>query len=184
MTEGLTIRGQSAFAAALIGFGVVVATAASAQQPSQSQINAVRQNCRSDYMAHCASVPPGTADSLHCLQQNSPSLSGACRSSVDALKPAAAPPAAPARPATATAPQAPQRTSTPAAAPAAKPAQTAKPAPAAKPPAQPRTAAVPPAPPPPPPAAAPAPPPYQPLPPLAIRTRLAIIRICEADRLT
>src|SRR5262249_6056471 len=46
-----------------------------AQKPSQSQINAMRQSCRSDYMAHCSSVPTGGAPALNCLKQNLANLS-------------------------------------------------------------------------------------------------------------
>ena len=33
--------------------------AALAQAPSQAQRDAIKSQCRSDYMAHCSSVPPG-----------------------------------------------------------------------------------------------------------------------------
>lgn len=98
-----------------------------AQQPTDEQRSAIRSACRSDYEANCASVPPGGAASLQCLQKNMSKLSGACKEAVNAIEPAAAPakadsaPAAPA-PAKAAAPAA-----TKAAAPAQKPtdAQTA-----------------------------------------------------------
>ncbi len=61
--------------------GVFLTAAPALSQPSQSQINAVRQNCRSDYMAHCSSVPPGGAESLN-----------ACRTIRRACRPAAAAP--------------------------------------------------------------------------------------------
>lgn len=99
-----------------------------AQQPTDEQRSAIRSACRSDYEANCASVPPGGAASLQCLQKNMSKLSGACKEAVNAIEPAAAPakadstPSAPA-PAKATAPAA----ATKAAAPAQKPtdAQTA-----------------------------------------------------------
>ena len=132
--------------------GVFLTAAPALSQPSQSQINAVRQNCRSDYMAHCSSVPPGGAESLNCLQNNSSRLSAGCRGAVDALKPAAAAPAA--KPAAAAPPPAPaaapapERTAAPVRAPAATAAapaqeqprpQTAKPPPSRQAP-PPRTA--------------------------------------------
>jgi len=82
-----------------------------AQKPSQSQINAMRQSCRSDYMAHCSSVPTGGAPALNCLKQNLANLSPGCQTAVKAIgsdSPAAAasatPPsqAAPAAPAPST----------------------------------------------------------------------------------
>ena len=59
-------------------------TAAGAQ-PSDAQINAVRQACRSDYMAHCASVPTGTPASLACLQQNAANVSQPCQQALSAI---------------------------------------------------------------------------------------------------
>jgi len=40
------------------------------QAPTDAQRNAIRSECRSDYEAHCASIPPGGAASLQCLQKN------------------------------------------------------------------------------------------------------------------
>ncbi len=65
-------------------------------QPTQAQIGAMRQACRADYMKLCASIPPGGAASLRCLEQNSSSLSGACGRAVAAVSPDAAPAASPA----------------------------------------------------------------------------------------
>jgi hypothetical protein len=108
-----------------------------AQQPTDAQKNAIRNNCRSDYMAHCSSVTPGGIEALQCLQRNSASLSSACRGAVAALTPRAAPAPAtpPAQPAAVPAPPA------PAAAPASHsaappPAAHRAPAPAAAPAAQ------------------------------------------------
>ena len=84
------------------------------QAPSQAQRDAIKSQCRSDYIAHCSSVPPGGEASLQCLQKNMSSLSSGCQSAVRAVetpaaaapKPetapaAAAPAAAAAKPATA-----------------------------------------------------------------------------------
>src|SRR5690242_10582600 len=68
------------------------ATQAFAQAPSEAQRAAIKSNCRSDYMAHCSSIPPGGAASLECLQKNMASLSASCASAVRAVEaPAAAP---------------------------------------------------------------------------------------------
>jgi hypothetical protein len=76
---------------------VVFASAAPAlsQAPTDAQREAIKSQCRSDYIAHCSSVPPGTAASLQCLQKNMSSLSGACASAVRAAEEPAAAPAAP-----------------------------------------------------------------------------------------
>ncbi len=63
---------------------------AAAQQPTQAQIGAIRQSCRSDYQAHCASVPTGGSAALACLQENASSLSPACGRAVAAVNGGAA----------------------------------------------------------------------------------------------
>src|SRR5580704_4277023 len=63
-----------------------------AQAPSEAQREAIKSNCRSDYIAHCSSIPPGGAASLECLQKNMSSLSASCAGAVRAVEaPAAAP---------------------------------------------------------------------------------------------
>jgi hypothetical protein len=80
-----------------------------AQAPSQVQRDAIKAQCRSDYMAHCSSIPPGGEASLQCLQQNMSSLSSGCKSAVQAV-------AAPAEPKAESAPATPKAESAPAAA--------------------------------------------------------------------
>ena len=92
-------------------------TPAFSQAPTDAQRSAIRSECRSDYETHCASVPPGGAASLQCLQKNMSSLSSGCQTAVRAVEPPAAPkaesaPAAAPKPESAT----------------AKPAETAAPA--------------------------------------------------------
>jgi hypothetical protein len=82
------------------GFGALVATAifivaapALAQAPTEAQREAVKSECRNDYIAHCSSIPPGGEASLQCLQKNMSSLSSACAGAVRAVEaPAAAAP--------------------------------------------------------------------------------------------
>src|SRR4051794_15833479 len=83
----------------------ILATAAPAlaQAPSQAQRDAIKSQCRSDYIAHCSSVPPGGEASLQCLQKNMSSLSSSCQSAVRAVE---APAAATAKPADTAAPAA------------------------------------------------------------------------------
>jgi hypothetical protein len=85
---------RAAKLAPLLAAGALFATAASAQAPSQAQRDAIKSQCRSDYMAHCASVPPGGEASLQCLQKNMSSLSSNCQSAVRAVEAPAAPAAA------------------------------------------------------------------------------------------
>ncbi len=119
----------------------VVSLPASAQGPSEAQREAVKAQCRSDYMAHCSSIPPGGEASLQCLAKNMSSLSPSCQAAVRAVeasvetpKPAAAtPPAATAKtgtPATAAKPATPAPKGTAAKQPASAPATTTAAAPA------------------------------------------------------
>jgi hypothetical protein len=120
-----------------LSVAAILATAAPAlaQAPSQAQRDAIKSQCRSDYMAHCSSVPPGGEASLQCLQKNMSSLSSSCQSAVRAVE---APAAATAKPADTAAPKA----AAPAAATAA-PAKSAGPkAAAAAPAGQPSSAQV------------------------------------------
>jgi len=61
------------------------APAAAAQSgPTPSQQNAMRQNCRNDFMSKCSGVQPGGKEALECLQQNISGLSPACKRVVGA----------------------------------------------------------------------------------------------------
>jgi Cysteine rich repeat len=66
-------------------------TAACSQAPTDAQRSAIRSQCRSDYQAHCASIPPGGKASLQCLQQNMSDLSSGCQAAVRAVEGSAAP---------------------------------------------------------------------------------------------
>jgi cysteine rich repeat protein len=94
-------RLKTVWAAALVAATLGAAGDAPAQQPSQAQLNALRSSCRSDYMAHCSSVPTGGAPALNCLKQHMPALSGGCQSAVNAISPAGPAPAVAAAPAAA-----------------------------------------------------------------------------------
>jgi len=87
--------------AGLIAALALGAAEARAQQPLQAQLDAVRQSCRSDFIANCPGVTPGGKDALDCLKRNSTKLGDACQAAVNALGPpapaaASAPPAGPA----------------------------------------------------------------------------------------
>ena len=111
---------------AIAAGAIVISASAFAQAPTDAQREAIRSACRSDYMAHCSSVPPGGLESLQCLQKNMSSLSGSCKSAVSAVEaPAVAPAAKSETPAT-------PKADTPEPAKPAKPAATAAPAAAPK----------------------------------------------------
>ena len=88
-----TLRLVAARGAMLAG-AIVISASAFAQAPTDAQREAIRSACRSDYIAHCSSVPPGGLESLQCLQKNMSSLSGSCKSAVNAVEAPAAAPAA------------------------------------------------------------------------------------------
>jgi hypothetical protein len=119
---------------AVIVFAMV--TSALAQAPTDAQRSAIRAQCRADYQAHCASVPPGGMASLQCLQKNMPSLASGCQTAVRAVETPAAPKAE-------TAPATPKAESAPDAAIAKPAAETAVPPPAPKTAAAPKPAASP-----------------------------------------
>lgn len=131
---------------------ILFATATGAFAQTETQKSAIRSACRSEFMAHCASVTPGGVEAYQCLKKNMSSLSSGCQTAVRAVEPAAAPKteAAPAAPKTEAAPKeaAPKPETAPAApkaetAPAAKPAASAAPkAAAAKQPSSAQVAAV------------------------------------------
>ncbi|UPJ42912.1 hypothetical protein IVB40_02215 [Bradyrhizobium sp. 40] len=60
------------------------AAAAAAKPPSSAQVAAVKSACRSDYPKVCASVPPGGAPALECLEKNKTKVSPACEKAVSA----------------------------------------------------------------------------------------------------
>src|SRR5689334_25414747 len=100
-----------------------------AQQPTQEQINAIRSNCRSDFLSNCSGVPRGGPEAVRCLKDHLAQLSPGCHAAVSAITPpapkVAAPPPAPAAPAAAPAEPpatAPAATTTPAAPPTTTPA--------------------------------------------------------------
>lgn len=143
-------------AAAIGGLALVsVCALAQAQAPTKAQQDAIRSNCRSDYMSNCSSVTPGGRAALECLMQNKAKVSAGCQGALNAISaPAAAKPEPKPEPKAA----APKAEPTPAAtaAPAEPAPKRAKPEPKAKPAA--KTVATParPAPPVVPPPAAPA----------------------------
>jgi hypothetical protein len=119
-----TLRHATAHGLLLASVTFAFAVPAFSQAPTDAQRSAIRSACRSDYQAHCASIPPGGAASLQCLQQNMSSLSPSCQTAVRAVE-------APAAPKTESAPATPKADSAPATE-AVKPAAESAPPPAPK----------------------------------------------------
>jgi hypothetical protein len=63
----------------------MIAQPAFSQAPTDAQRAAIKSQCRSDYIAHCSSVPPGGMAALQCLQKNMASLSSGCQTAVRAV---------------------------------------------------------------------------------------------------
>jgi hypothetical protein len=84
-----SFKSRSAVSIFVVVAGGALAMQALAQAPTSAQRNAIKSSCRSDYMAHCASITPGGAASLQCLQKNIASLSSSCQIAVKAVSPAA-----------------------------------------------------------------------------------------------
>jgi hypothetical protein len=128
----------------LAGLGVCASAGA---QPTQAQQDAIRSNCRSDFLSLCSGVPRGGREAFECLAKNQPRLSAGCRAAVGAATAAAPAPAVKPEPTpTAAAPAAVRPAESPAAAPApapaaAAPAESAPKAPSAKTPATRKTPA-------------------------------------------
>src|SRR6201984_1616738 len=80
------MNGGATSAALLTVLALVFAAPARAQAPSEAQREAIKSECRSDYIAHCSSIPPGGAASLECLQKNMANLSAGCAGAVRAVE--------------------------------------------------------------------------------------------------
>ena len=70
------------------------AAAVITKKPTPQQQSAIRAACRSDFISHCSGVTPGGAAALQCLQRNTSSLSGGCRSALAAISGGGSAPAA------------------------------------------------------------------------------------------
>jgi hypothetical protein len=85
MIQMIDTLGRAAKISAILATALTIATGALAQVPTDAQRAAIKSQCRSDYMAHCSSIPPGGKASLQCLQQNMASLAPGCQSAVSAV---------------------------------------------------------------------------------------------------
>ena len=86
-----TLRRNATIFASMATIIFAASAPAFSQAPTDAQRSAIKSQCRSDYIAHCSSVPPGGEASLQCLQKNMASLSAGCQGAVRAVEPPAAP---------------------------------------------------------------------------------------------
>jgi hypothetical protein len=128
-------------ASGVIFLGLALCLAApAAAKPTEAQLDAIKSNCRSDFMSNCWGVKRGGIEAMQCLKQHMSSLSPGCQTAVKAVqppapKPAEAPkPAAAPEPVAAPEPAAPPKSATSPEAPKEPEAETkaAEPAPAAE----------------------------------------------------
>ena len=117
-----TLTRAATLGAAMTAAILLNAAPAFSQAPSEAQREAIKSQCRSDYMAHCSSVQPGGEAALQCLAKNMSSLSASCQSAVRAIEASVTPKTEPAATTTQAAPAAAPKTETTAAEP--KPATT------------------------------------------------------------
>jgi len=96
MINGL--RGVAALTPLLAAVTFAATSLAFSQAPTEAQREAIKSECRSDYMAHCSSIPPRGAASLECLQKNMSSLAPGCASAVRAVEAPATEPKAESKP--------------------------------------------------------------------------------------
>lgn len=57
-------------------------SAAAAEMPTDAQKEAIRSDCREDFIKNCSGVEPGGLPALECLEKNMASLSQACQAAV------------------------------------------------------------------------------------------------------
>lgn len=75
---------------------LAVCEVARAQELTAAQKDAIKGNCRSDFLSFCTTVSRGGAEALQCLTDNVANLSPGCQQAVKALAPRASAPAVPA----------------------------------------------------------------------------------------
>jgi hypothetical protein len=76
---------------ALVVATLAASSAVMAAEPTEAQLNSIRQSCRADYEKVCAAVPPGGAPAIECLKQNVLKVSQPCQMALVAIGSGAAP---------------------------------------------------------------------------------------------
>ncbi len=71
--------------AALVALFMSVFIAMPAFAVTDAEKEALRANCRSDFIAHCMGTPPDGVEAFECLAKNEESLSSACQAAVKAV---------------------------------------------------------------------------------------------------
>ena len=71
--------------ARLLSASLLLFAGAAQGAPTAAQQQAIRSACPTDYRTYCASVPPGGAEALQCLESNAANLSASCKEAVEAV---------------------------------------------------------------------------------------------------
>ncbi|MGO8601371.1 hypothetical protein ACDA55_37835, partial [Rhizobium ruizarguesonis] len=58
---------------------LLLLTMARSSLPTEEQRNAIKAECRSDFIEQCSGVTTGGIEALTCLQQHNATLSAGCR---------------------------------------------------------------------------------------------------------
>ncbi len=74
-------------ACALLILPLTIAASTAAFAVTDDQKQALRANCRGDFIAHCRGVSPGGIEAFQCLAKNSQDLSAACHAAVKDVDP-------------------------------------------------------------------------------------------------
>ncbi|MBW8637781.1 hypothetical protein K1W69_11335 [Hoeflea sp. WL0058] len=74
-------------ACALLFLPLAIAASTEAFAVTDDQKQALRANCRGDFIAHCRGVSPGGVEAFQCLAKNSQELSSACHAAVKDVDP-------------------------------------------------------------------------------------------------
>jgi hypothetical protein len=66
----------------VLGTAFAGSSATAAEMPTDAQKEAIRSDCRDDFIKHCTGVEPGGLPALECLESHMADLSAACQAAV------------------------------------------------------------------------------------------------------
>ena len=70
-----------------LGLSLASGAAMAMEIPSEAQKEALRTDCRADFIKHCKGVSPGGLPAFQCLAKNYGELSSACEAAVKSVDP-------------------------------------------------------------------------------------------------
>jgi len=79
--------GRSCAVAAFALLGMAADPAGAVEMMPAEHQNALRANCKWDYMSNCMMADPSSGEAFQCLRRNLPKLSPACQKAVRAVPP-------------------------------------------------------------------------------------------------